>query len=269
MEDTVLRVSQFKNTLEADSFDLVFQPILSLKKAKAVHHYEALSRFKEGRNTFEVINFAEATGMIQEFDLCVCQRVLDHLLRLSTSGKRPMIAVNLSAQSLESSIFISSLRTMMQQQPILRKNILFELTESSHIKNFDLANNVLQELRRDGHLVCLDDVGAGATSFHYIRSFYVDFIKIDGSYIRKMMNNRREISFVRAIADLSRALGSATIAEMVETQEEASGLKQLGVDYGQGWLFGKPSSIFEGLENQINAHNAVRVIQNAAQAKTG
>jgi EAL domain-containing protein (putative c-di-GMP-specific phosphodiesterase class I) len=247
MEEAVERLSTFKSAVTGEQFRVVFQPIVSLAD-QSIHHYEALSRFDGGKSPFQVISFAEEVGMIQEFDLAVCQKVLDHILSLDALGKHYNIAINLSAQSLESSVFLESLRRLLAPHKALRKNILFELTESSQIHNFEYVNNALQTLRRDGHHVCLDDVGAGATSFHYIRSLHVDYIKIDGSYIRAMTESARDAAFVRALTMLSHDLRIKTIAEMVEREEEASLLRQMNVDYAQGYLFGKPAPVFAELQ---------------------
>ncbi len=252
MEDAVSRLSAFKSSVSGDQFRVVFQPIVSLKDT-SIHHYEALSRFEGGKSPFQVISFAEEVGMIQEFDLAVCQKVLDHILSLDTLKKKFTIAINLSAQSLESSIFLESLRRLLTPHRAIRKNIMFELTESSQIHNFEYVNNALQGLRRDGHHVCLDDVGAGATSFHYIRSLHVDYIKIDGSYIRTMTQSARDAAFVRAIATLAQDLHVKTIAEMVETGEEVTLLNQIQVDYAQGYLFGKPAPLFAELQPRMAA----------------
>jgi EAL domain-containing protein (putative c-di-GMP-specific phosphodiesterase class I)/GGDEF domain-containing protein len=240
MDETLGRVSNLKNTVTSDSFHIVFQPIVDLQTL-AVHHYEVLSRFENGKSPFEVIRFAEEIGMIHEFDLAVCQRALDTLQGIQ--GKRPHFAINLSAKSLESSIFVASLQKLLAKYPDVRGDIMFEVTESAQITNFSLINGVLQTLRREGHLVCLDDVGAGATSFDYLRSLFVDIVKIDGSYIRGMKQATRNIAFVEAIAHLCQSLNVKTIAEMVETQDEAELLKTLKVNYAQGYYYGKPSPL--------------------------
>jgi EAL domain-containing protein (putative c-di-GMP-specific phosphodiesterase class I) len=157
---------------------------------------------------------------------------------------------------LESSIFVASLRKLLAEHPTVRSDIMFELTESVQITDFTLINNVLQTLRREGHLVCLDDVGAGATSFDYLRSLFVDIVKIDGSYIRGMKQATRNIAFVEAIAHLCQSLNIKTIAEMVETQDEAELLKTLKVNYAQGYFYGKPSPLLptaaSGLESVVS-----------------
>lgn len=250
MEEAVERVSTFRSSVSGDQFRIVFQPIVSLADG-GIHHYEALSRFDGGRSPFQVISFAEEVGMIQEFDLAVCQKVLDHIKSLEALNKKYTIAVNLSAQSLESSVFLESLRRLLAPHRGLRRNIMFELTESSQIHNFEYVNNALQTLRRDGHHVCLDDVGAGATSFHYIRSLHVDYVKIDGSYIRTMTSSARDAAFVRAIATLAHDLQIKTIAEMVEREEEADLLRQMHVNYAQGYLFGKPEPLFAEIQPRV------------------
>jgi EAL domain-containing protein (putative c-di-GMP-specific phosphodiesterase class I)/GGDEF domain-containing protein len=253
MDETLGRVSNLKNTVTNDSFQIVFQPIIDLETLH-VHHYEVLSRFESGKSPFEVIRFAEEIGMVYEFDLAVCQKTIDALE--ANKGARPHFAVNLSAKSLESSIFVASLRKLLAEHPTVRSDIMFELTESVQITDFTLINNVLQTLRREGHLVCLDDVGAGATSFDYLRSLFVDIVKIDGSYIRGMKQATRNIAFVEAIAHLCQSLNIKTIAEMVETQDEAELLKTLKVNYAQGYFYGKPSPLLptaaSGLESVVS-----------------
>jgi EAL domain-containing protein (putative c-di-GMP-specific phosphodiesterase class I)/GGDEF domain-containing protein len=240
MDETLGRVSNLKSTVTNDSFQIVFQPIVDLETLH-VHHYEVLSRFESGKSPFEVIRFAEEIGMVHEFDLAVCQKTIDALT--AHKGARPHFAVNLSAKSLESSIFVASLRKLLAEHPTVRGDIMFEVTESVQITDFTLINNVLQILRREGHLVCLDDVGAGATSFDYLRSLFVDIVKIDGSYIRGMKQATRNIAFVEAIAHLCQSLNIKTIAEMVETNDEAELLKTLKVNYAQGYFYGKPSPL--------------------------
>ena len=115
------------------------------------------------------------------------------------------------------------------------------------ITDYNKINNAIQSFREKGHIFCLDDVGAGASSLLYIRHFDVDYAKIDGSYVRNIQNNTKNLSFVKTIVTLCRDVGIDVIAEMVETQEEATILKNLGITFGQGYLFGKPSEIMGDL----------------------
>jgi EAL domain-containing protein (putative c-di-GMP-specific phosphodiesterase class I) len=245
MEQTLSRLSDLRSVVNNDEFSLVFQPIVHLK-TRAAHHYEVLSRFNgTDKNPFQIITFAEEVGMIEEFDMMVCQRVIEVLKKAAEKNKKPVVAINLSAQSLVSTIFVGTLRKLLNKNKVFSSQIMFELTESSRVSDFDAVNAALQTLRRDGYRVCLDDVGAGATSFYYIRSLQVDFVKIDGSYIRNIHENERDKAFVKAIKNLCIDLGITTIAEMVETEQQCRILIDNGVNLGQGWLFGKPGAILE------------------------
>jgi EAL domain-containing protein (putative c-di-GMP-specific phosphodiesterase class I) len=91
--------------------------------------------------------------------------------------------------------------------------------------------------------MCLDDFGAGAAAFRYLREFQIDFVKIDGAYVQRAPLGPRERSFITSMVDLAAAVGARVIAEMVETEEEAQLMRVLGVEFGQGWLFGRPGRL--------------------------
>jgi EAL domain-containing protein (putative c-di-GMP-specific phosphodiesterase class I) len=111
-------------------------------------------------------------------------------------------------------------------------------------------------LQTRGVRICLDDFGAGAASFHYLNALPADFVKIDGRYVRNATANRRDRAFLKAIAKLCRELGTATIAEMVETEAQAAAMTDLGIGYGQGYLFGRPSPDLPGRDGTVAATEA-------------
>jgi EAL domain-containing protein (putative c-di-GMP-specific phosphodiesterase class I) len=117
---------------------------------------------------------------------------------------------------------------------------MVEITETAGLRDLERANRIVQQLRGDGQRVCLDDFGAGAAAFHYLRALTVDYVKLDGQYTRRLLTHDRDASILRTMAELCRKLGVSTVAEMVETEEEAAELARLGADHGQGWLFGRP-----------------------------
>jgi len=141
---------------------------------------------------------------------------------------------------LESDNFIDSLQSLLMENPELREHIGLEITETSQIKDLVRADRILQMFRRNGIQISLDDMGAGAASFEYIRALTVDFVKIDGAYVRDVLKNQRDAAILKCMSRLCSDLKMGTIAEMVETKEQMLLLKQMGVDYGQGWLFSKP-----------------------------
>ena len=243
LSETVNRVRVLRSTVSQRNFEMVFQPIVGLADRK-LHHYEALVRFEDGGSPFETIRLAEGVHMIGEFDLAVVQRVMDTLIEARKRGERPEIAVNLSGHSMESTVFIAALRELIGQDRDLSRQIIFEVTESTQITDLVHAGNAVRQLRADGHSVCLDDFGAGAASFPYLQALEVDFVKIDGAYVKALQSSekQRERSILRGMVWLCKDLGVGTVAEMIETEEQARLLQDFGIDYGQGWLFGKPEA---------------------------
>ncbi len=126
---------------------------------------------------------------------------------------------------------------------LVRRQLLFELTETQVVQDLAAANGALQALRKAGHAICLDDFGAGAASLDYIRRLDVDFVKIDGRYIQSLAARGRDATILKHIVGLCRDLDVATIGEMVETVEAARLARSIGVGFGQGWHFGKPGPL--------------------------
>ena len=239
MTETLGRVSELKKLVAGRDFGIVFQPIVDMNDF-SVHHYEVLSRFAPGQSPAETIAFAEEVGLIADFDIAVCEQAIQRL----RTFKQPDLhfAVNLSGASLESDLFVKELLATLAQMGRQRSSIILEVTETAEIRDLERAENIIQTLRSNGHPVCLDDFGAGAASFQYFQALTVDFVKIDGAYVRRVLENRRDAAILRAIAGLCRNLGIRTVAEMIETSRQAKMLKGFGIDLGQGWLFGRPES---------------------------
>jgi EAL domain-containing protein (putative c-di-GMP-specific phosphodiesterase class I) len=246
MGETLKKVSTLNDVISNNTYKIVFQPIVDMHTG-ATHHYEALSRFENHESPYELIAFAEEIGKIQELDLFVCRQVAEQIKAMANANKRPLIAINLSAKSLSSTFFVRSLHQLLEPYEHLNKQIMFELTESATISDYKQMNEAIQGLRQKGHAFCLDDIGAGASSLLYIRNFEVDYAKIDGSYIRNIQNNPKNLAFVKTIVNLCHDIGIDVIAEMVETAEEKEVLLGLGVGLGQGYLFGRPSSVMDTL----------------------
>jgi EAL domain-containing protein (putative c-di-GMP-specific phosphodiesterase class I) len=245
------QVNRLRLDLAEDRFELAFQPIVRLSGRK-VHHYEALLRFARGVSPGDRIVFAEQTGIVEDLDIAVLCRTIDMIER--SVNPRPVIAVNLSGCSLQRAAFRGELERLLV--PSLAKNIMLEVTESSIIDRKEEVAQFLQALRKAGFRVCLDDFGAGASSFDYLKAFAVDFIKIDGKYIRGVVASERDQTFVTAMTDLAKRLSIAVIAEQTETEEQSVMLTQLGVEYAQGYLFGRPGQLPTPLVGQPQKRRA-------------
>ncbi len=251
LSETVARVRALRSTMSQSDFQMVFQPIVALSDRK-LHHYEALVRFGDDQSPFETIRLAEGVHLIGEFDLAVVQRVVVALQEARNRGQRPEVAVNLSGHSLESTVFMAALRELLAPDQDLRKQLIFEITESTQITDLVHAGNAVRQLRQDGHAVCLDDFGAGAASFPYLQALEVDFVKIDGAYVKALQSSRekeRDRAILRGMVWLCKELKIGTVAEMIETEDQARLLLDFGIDYGQGWLFGRPEpSLYSWVE---------------------
>jgi EAL domain-containing protein (putative c-di-GMP-specific phosphodiesterase class I) len=241
LSETVTRIADLRQTIAAQSFQLRLQPIVDLRSG-ALHHYEALLRTDKGHAPMALLGFAEGVDLIGEVDLAVCERVAGMLLDRSRSVNLPAVAVNLSARSLGSDGFVAALRAMLGRYKAIAGKLMFEITETSRIDDLARAEAVLQRLRRDGHRVCLDDFGSGAASFPYLQALTVDFVKIDGTYVQRVLSVERDRAIIKAMVGLCRDLGIGTVAEMVETEAQAQALRELEIDYGQGHLFGRPAT---------------------------
>lgn len=250
VDDTAKRITDYRDVIKRREFRIAFQPIVELK-SRQTKHFEALIRLtrEDGLSPYEMITFAEQAGFIEEVDTAMCERVIYKVRRAARRDKEIHIAVNLSARSIENDTFVEHLHRMLGDLPTLRQRILFEVTESAQLHDLDRANRVIQNLRKAGHQVCLDDFGTGSAAFQYLRALRVDMVKIDGSYVRDALKTDFDRSFLRAIIQLCHGLNVVTIGEMIEDEATAAFLRDNGVLYGQGYLFGRPSFDFADLHD--------------------
>ena len=210
-----------------------------------VHHYEALARLHSTgpeASPYHFISFAEEVGVIADFDIAMCRKVIRLVRGARDNGDRLCVAINLSTRSLETPLFVDELHELLADCHLIRDQVMFEITESWKIKNFESINRVIGGIRKLGHSICLDDFGSGAAAFQYLRALSVDIVKIDGAYVQEAEKSANGKAFLKSMATLCRDLGILTVGEMVETNEMADLLVEAGVDYGQGWLFGRPSA---------------------------
>ncbi len=244
LNDVVQRAGLLTRAIEQRRFSLLYQPIARLSD-KATHHFEALCRPargvlapKEGPGDF--VNLAEAVGLTEALDLAVLDLAARDLLAQAPPGR---VAVNLSGLSVQSPGFRAALLGRLDEQPALAPGLMVELTESAEIEQEEEAAATLEALRARGVPVCLDDFGAGAAAFRYLRAYRVDFVKVDGAFVTAALEHERDRRFVASMVDLSRAVGAEVIAERIETAAHAALMQELGVTYGQGWHLGRPGPL--------------------------
>jgi EAL domain-containing protein (putative c-di-GMP-specific phosphodiesterase class I) len=240
LSETVGWQQRIKRTIAGDAFTLVYQPIVDLSDGQA-HHYEVLTRLNDDpkASPYKFITMAEQLGKIAEFDWAVMERAFK-VLRKAGPERAVSIAVNISGRSLAAPEYVRSVTSAIKMNSDLAKFILFEVTESSKIIDLQSANKTLKTFRGLGVSVCLDDFGVGATAFEYLRCLQVDFVKIDGRFVRDAAHSKFSRAFIKSISALCKELGIETIAEFVEDDAATKLLRSFGVNHGQGYHFGKP-----------------------------
>jgi len=236
LRQTVADSARFKEMVREGRFELVYQPVVELR-TRAVHHYEALTRFEGGGGPAATIKLAEELGLVVQFDLAVVKSVV---VALRDSPMDVRIAANISAFSLEQPGFVDDLLLQTMAFPALRPRLLLEVTESHRLADLPAANAQIQRLRGVGHVVCLDDFGAGSASLDYLRELEADVLKFDGRFIKALDTRPRDVTLLKRLAELCTELKVTTVAEMIETEDVAQRVADLGVRLGQGWLFGRP-----------------------------
>jgi EAL domain-containing protein (putative c-di-GMP-specific phosphodiesterase class I) len=240
VEKTAAEVEVLKSSLAARDFGLVYQPVVNLSNNE-VDHYETFVRLGNEASPAQQIQMAEEMDMIQDLDMAVVQAVVQQLLKATNTKLR--LAANISARSLMRPAFAEKLLTVMRYAQPVRGRLIFEITESAALGDLHRADALVRGLRRGGAGICLDGFGSGTASFDYLRQVAVDAIKIDGRYIREMTTlGSRNGVLVRHLAGLCRELKITSIAQMVENKETVHALRQVGVECGQGFLFGRPEA---------------------------
>lgn len=244
LRQTVSESARFKEMLKDGRFELAYQPVVDLKTRK-LHHYEALTRFDGGGEPGATIKLAEELGLVVDLDLAIVRTVVQALCE---AREDVCIAANISAFSLQSEGFVDQVLKITGITRAIRPRLMLELTESHKLSDLSAANDLIQQLRRAGHVICLDDFGAGAASMDYLRQIEADVVKFDGRFIQALGARPRDTLILRRLAELCAELGVSTVAEMIETEDAAKAVAELGVELGQGWLFGKPVAKPEGMQ---------------------
>jgi EAL domain-containing protein (putative c-di-GMP-specific phosphodiesterase class I) len=234
---TLQDADRFRNMVRARDFALHYQPIVDLE-TRAVHHFEALARFGPGGSPAAAIRLAEELALVESFDLAVVEKAVGQMRQPGHGLVK--IAVNLSAASLETDAYVAAVLGMTSASPADRRRLIVEVTETAALADIEAADRRLAALRRAGIQVCIDDFGAGAATFDYLRRLSVDAVKIDGGFVRDAAQDPRSRQLIGGLVELCASLNLTTIAEMIETEEVAETMGALGVHFGQGWLFGRP-----------------------------
>lgn len=243
VSDTIDNVAYIRRMVAGRDFDMAFMPICDLRLER-VSHFEALTRprdAKAGTSPYHLFSLAEEVGIVHELDMAIVETTIQTMNSLVRErGLMPPVAINLSGQSLSNPQFVAELTRMLKRSGMPPRKLMFELTESVKVEHLSEVNAVIQDLRRLGYRFCLDDFGSGAASFDYLNGLDVDIVKFDGPVVKRASSSQKGSDLLSSMTKMCASMGIRTVAEMVEDKRMAGRVYQCGVDFGQGYYFGKP-----------------------------
>ncbi|MEO0646703.1 MAG: EAL domain-containing protein, partial [Cyanobacteria bacterium J06650_10] len=253
-QSVMTHIASLHQSLEEQQFFLVQQKIQPIStNAHSGEHFEVLIRFKDKANTVmspaDFIPAMEQYGVITIIDRWVLETVLK---QPTQSNNTDIISVNISGISLSDESFLDYAVQCLQHSRLPATNLCFEITETAAISHLTGAKKFIHTLKEMGAKFALDDFGSGLSSFGYLKALPVDFLKIDGSLVQHMLQEPSDLAIVQCINDIAHMLGMQTIAEFVEDQKTLDCLRQLGVDYAQGYGIEKPRRLRQVVEADIS-----------------
>ena len=217
-----------------------FQPIVTTDGKKIVCH-EVLCRVQVGDKVIPAVEFieiAEKLGIVTRLDSILMEKVFEKVRQVGYDG---YIFINLSPKSLIVKEFVPTIIRLAGEYQIRHDKVVFEITERETIKNMTLLESFVFDLKSKGFKFAIDDFGSGFSSFQYIRQLPIDFVKIEGMFVRNMLNDPKDMAFVKTLAVLGKEFGIQTIAEYVESEELLVAACAIGIDFAQGYHTGIPS----------------------------
>jgi diguanylate cyclase (GGDEF)-like protein len=243
-------VSRITSAVEDNRLELFFQPIIGIGRElnQGRGHYELLLRMRDEDGALvgpdQFIPAAERYNLMSTLDRWVIHEALTELADRNDEGEaRYTLAINLSGTSLSEDRFLGFVIDELKKQKLPDGAICFEITETAAISNLSRVVHFMQALKQLGCKFSLDDFGSGLSSFTYLKNLPVDYLKIDGQFIRNVAEDSVDQSMVKAIREVGQAMGIKTIAERVETRQVLDKLGSLGVEFAQGYYIARPISV--------------------------
>ena len=238
--------------LDEGRFELYRMTIQPLQRVETGAHYELLLRMRDENGRMvspdNFITAAERYGIMPNIDRWVIENAFRWLVSEADERERlSLCAINLSGQSLGDDKFLPYVIEQFQKSGIEASKICFEITETAAVANFSQANRFIHALKELGCKFSLDDFGTGLSSFGYLKHFPVDFLKIDGSFVREILRDPIDREMVRSINEIGHLTGKQTIAEFAENPEIIQMLTSLGVDYAQGYGIAQPQRVLKAV----------------------
>ena len=227
------------DAIEKSSVVPAFQPIVEVDSGN-IHAYEVLMRIKQDGRLIpasEFIHVAERMGMIHKLDHILIDKALKEAVERNFRGR---LFFNLTPRALVLEDFIENMRHLIEKYRFDPDQIVFEITERETVRNMDMLKELSMSLKKEGFHFAVDDFGSGFSSFMYLKHLPVDYVKIEGEFIRSILDSKMDRAFVISVIALAETLGIKTVAEFVESEKVFAAIKAMGIDYAQGYYIGKP-----------------------------
>jgi diguanylate cyclase (GGDEF)-like protein/PAS domain S-box-containing protein len=261
-------VGRINQALEEDRFLLYLQPIVPISamgSGSELMHYEVLIRLQEEQGDIaqpqSFLPAAERFGLANKLDTWVVKNVCRFLVKQPLFIEQiDFVSINLSGASLTNEDFLGLVMTSFKSAGLPLEKICFEITETAAISNIKAAASFIMALKKQGCRFALDDFGTGSSSFGYLKYLPVDYLKIDGMFVKDIVENRFDWAMVKSINEIAHVMGMKTIAEYVENDEIRAVLSDIGVDYAQGYFFGEPEPVGPD-GKQIDEHQKGQSLQ--------
>ncbi|EIC27902.1 MULTISPECIES: putative bifunctional diguanylate cyclase/phosphodiesterase [Methylomicrobium] len=244
MRDSRSVAEELRRALREERIQPYFQPIVDCKSGE-IFAYESIARLLEtdGRVTVagQFIETIEKYGMGRELDRIMVRKVIEANRQIIHSqGKPKRLFINLSAQEIQGRGILGYAEELCAQLEVPPSSIVFEILERDAISDITHMGKFLTNLRKKGFAFALDDFGSGYNSFHYLRELRFEYVKIDGAFVRNILNSKIDRALVHNLSRLCQELDILTIGEFVESQEIFDLLKDMGINFGQGFHIGLP-----------------------------
>lgn len=235
-----------ENAIAKDKLVLLHQPVVHVK-SNEISYFECLIRLQKDDGALilpeEFIGYAEELELIGKIDRWVLKKAVQKLIKYRREGRFCRLSVNLSAHAFKDNAIFDDLSRLINVPGVDPGAIIFDISEAAAVANFAAAETLITQLKGLGCLIALDNFGVGLSSIYYLKHFPVDYIKLDGSFIRHIDQNDDDKIFVKAITGLAHAFNKKVVAEFVENEAILAVLKDFGVDYVQGDFLGKPAIV--------------------------
>lgn len=242
-------VSKITAALAEDRLVMYVQPVISVAQPADTNHFEVLVRMREDDSIIAPGQFlpaAERYGLMDEIDRTVLLKVIDFIAQ--TPASPHSFAVNISGTTISDDSFAAFVLSEVEASGIDASRLHFEITETAAVGNLRAALKLMNSLKALGCKFYLDDFGSGLSSFAYLKGLPVDYLKIDGSFVKAMTPGSIDFAMVSCINHLAKVMGLKTVAEFVENKEVLALLEEIGVDYAQGYYFAEPAPMLTLLD---------------------